>query len=207
MMNFKTFSGATVLAAGVALGTMGSAQALPVYTSGSFAFSGSTSDTGDVTTSTSYTLAPSAITIVGIGAGDMTAIALPASLALTGGVDFTNPATFSFNDAALGTFTASSVTLLSTVPGNNASATWDVEGTFLLGSAWNNFGDSFTANETWTLNQTGGAGKAVSIGGTFNAPAVTPPPVSTPEPATLALLGAGLAGLGVMRRRRKAKTA
>jgi hypothetical protein len=32
---------------------------------------------------------------------------------------------------------------------------------------------------------------------------VTPTPTAAPEPSTLAILGAGLAGLGVLRRRRK----
>jgi hypothetical protein len=200
-MKFNQFATGVIVAAGVALFAAGSAQAIP-YTSGSFAFVGATTDLGDVTTTTSYTLNPDAITIIGLGAGDMTSIALPGSLALTGGVDFTDPTTFSFSDPVLGTFTATSVTLLNTVSGNNASATWDVEGTFLLGSGWDNSGVGISANETWTLNQTGGAGAAVQLGGTFNAPAVAPP-VVTPEPATLAILGAGLAGIGVLRRRKK----
>jgi PEP-CTERM motif len=39
---------------------------------------------------------------------------------------------------------------------------------------------------------------------TYSTPAPPPPPSPTPEPASMALLGVGLAGLGAIRRRRKA---
>jgi PEP-CTERM motif len=49
----------------------------------------------------------------------------------------------------------------------------------------------------------------ITIVAAFNftaaAPPPPPPPVGTPEPATLTVVGAGLMGLGVVRRRRKAK--
>jgi hypothetical protein len=182
------------------------------FASGSFAFGGVIGPSNpptpgtDVTTATSFPLSPDSITPSG-GTGSLVGVVLPTTLTLgAGAANFTQATAsgFNFTNTALGSFTAGpspSVFLLQTTPGNNASATWEVTGTYTAGTDFTNAGSTFTASETWSLTQTGGPGKAVSISGTFNSPAV---PVSTiPEPMTLALFGSGLAGLALVRRRKR----
>jgi hypothetical protein len=59
---------------------------------------------------------------------------------------------------------------------------------------------SGNGNGTATYTDTG----SVTIVAAYNYTPGTPPPPPVPEPATLSILGAGLTGLGVLRRRRKA---
>lgn len=110
------------------------------------------------------------------------------------------PAGFDFSFSDFGSFTASSAILAHVNSGFNASVEWNVIGNFTVGTFWGNAGTILTANETWTCNQTGGAGKTISCSGTFNSPASTVP---VPEPLTLSLFGAGLAGAAAMYRRKK----
>ncbi|MSP01734.1 MAG: VPLPA-CTERM sorting domain-containing protein [Acetobacteraceae bacterium] len=55
-----------------------------------------------------------------------------------------------------------------------------------------------------TVNVTTLASPRIDITYNFSNTQPPPPPSPTPEPASLALLGVGLAGLGAIRRRRKA---
>ena len=196
MSLFKGIAGAAVALAV----TAGAAQALPTYTTGSIAVFGFTSTTSDVTTTTSFTMNPATV-FPGSPTGSFSSVSLPATIAVNPVLNFLNPSTLSFSDAGLGSFSALSATLLTTTTGTHASATWGVDGTFTLGSDWSNAGSQITANETYSLTQTGSGAVAVSISGTFQAPN------SVPEPATLGILGAGLAGIGAFGMRRKKKQA
>lgn len=197
MSLFKGIAGAAVALAV----TAGAAQALPTYTTGSIAVFGFTSTTSNVTTTTSFTMNPASVS-VGSPTGSFMSVSLPATIAVNPVLDFLNPSTLSFSNGGLGSFSALNATLLATTSiGTFKSATWGVDGTFTLGSDWSNSGNTLTANETYSLTQTGNGTVAVSISGTFQSPD------SVPEPATLGLLGAGLAGIGAfgMRRKKQAK--
>lgn len=200
---FKRLLIATV--SSLALMAATAVHALPSYVSGSFGFGGSTSVTTDVTTTTLFTLNAGNMIRVTTTNGDMTPVpaGLIAGTLLTlgaGAANFLVPATFNWSDPAVGTFVATSATLLGTSNvSNNASATWDVVGTYTVGALWTNPGAVLTANSTWVMSQTGGPGNSISIGGTFHAPQAV---IRIPEPGIIALFGLGLAGLGLIRRRK-----
>jgi len=207
MAKVSKFLGAAAVAATLSL-VATAAEATP-YTSGSFSISVQTDTTTDVTTTTNFhinTKVPSAFGATGdfLDAGVVFPGALNAATQLNFGAG-PPPTGFDFSFTGFGSFAADTATLVSVTSGTNAGVQWNVVGHFTVGTDWDNVGTVLTANETWTCNQTGGAGNTISCSGTFHAPAI---PVRAPEPLTISLFGAGLAGAAVLRRRRKgSKTA
>lgn len=177
----------------------GSAYALPTFANGSFAFSESVSTTTDITSTTSYD--NSGALNVTAAVNDFSGVlAVPSSITIISPTDFTSASSLDWTDSGIGSFSATGIINGgSTVLGHQVTQTWYVDGTFTVGGDYTNSGTPLTASETISLTQTGGPGNAVSMSGTFNSPAAPPP--SAPEPATLAIVGAGLAGFAGLRRR------
>lgn len=190
---------------GLALMAATAVHALPNYTSGSFAYSSGTDTTTDVLTTTVFHMSFPNLQVTAT-TDDMAPLTpfltvIPLTTLIGGNIDFMNFSTFGFSSPTFGTFTPTGVNFLGTsVSPPNATASWDVIGTFTVGSLWTNPGTVISADLTIGLTQTGGPGHAISISGTFDSPRSR-----IPEPGVLALMGLSLGGLVFLRRRRDSK--
>jgi len=175
-----------------ALMTSGTAQAVPIV--GTEALSGSAAIVSgtDLSNATelSFSFFGNANSLGADGAsgsGDLaghTALVAASHLKLA-------PASFNFSAAGYGTFTDASLIITKQTASN-----LDI---FLLGDFNPDFGGFTDGPASFQLSLTENctqSGCSISASGTLASP-----PASVPEPMTVALLGAGLAGVGFMRRK------
>ena len=193
-----------VALAGLMLGTAPTAQAAFATGTQGMADNGSPStDTGNLSTATTFTFGTPFVTTTS-ETGDFKATPGNSGQTLTTSVlNLAAPTAFTLGNAAFGTFTSSAITELfsSTLPGAEVRAFY-VLGSFTGGT---NFGTSSTptaASFTVSFTQS-------TIGGVSSfsdSSTLSIPPAAVPEPASVAMLGLGLAGVaGYTARRRQTR--
>ncbi len=202
LFNFKSFAAVATVAVGMALG-LGSANA--AFVTGAATLNGvgqlQFQPTGGATVGTytgiSFASSSNAFTVGG-SSGDLAGFdGATGTIKDFTYVPFSSITNFLLILSPAASFDATAIDATSGPFGNG----WSANGKFLNLEISgilhiSGFDDTLA---TLTLAGTFTNAQTISWSGTLAAQ-----PVSTPEPATLALIGAGLAGMGMMRRRKKA---
>ncbi len=175
----------------------GAASAIPVLTQFNIAALGPlTADTGDVLTATTITNgSPDVVGAIqtdntGLISGQTTLLS-PLNLPVTLGGTFTKTFT-----TPLGTFVENL-----TITKVSVNALTDTRGIQAQGTITQTVGTGFDPTTVfYSASYTQNQGPGTQINGSFNNSTIPP---SVPEPATLALIGAGLAGISFLRWRKQ----
>lgn len=183
-------------AASVALAAGSPAIAAPIVSTGAVSLVGVTSSTASIGLGTTFT--NTLFSVFSSGSGPLAPF--NGSIVAQSPVKATNGTLFTFS-SGFGSFSGLVAAATATGPLTNRVVKFDATGIFTPVGA---LAASYAAGPmtvTFSATQTGGTGAAVSASYTL---AWTTRTSDVPEPATLALLGAGLLGLGVLHRRRSA---
>ncbi|MBK1658278.1 PEP-CTERM sorting domain-containing protein [Paracraurococcus ruber] len=182
----------------VTLGTTAQASPIPITGTAAIAVVGVSVNTSLIDVGTTFT--NTLFSVVGGATGDF----IPAISALL----TLNPVTATVNSAV--SFTGSFGSFVGLVDSTSLSAqstptsrtvTVYALGNFTPAGVLGNYlGNAMSA--TFSFTQTGGGSTSVSGSFSAAAPPAPPPPVPVPEPMSLALFGLGLAGFGLMARRK-----